>query len=355
MALLFMDGFDAGDYLVKGWNPVIVNGAITAAPGRVSGGAILTDCSANNSNGSECRIERPFTAASQPTIGFALKIDTYGTLGNGAFYVNLAGDSGSTTHLTLTNNPTTRYIELRRGAYNGAVLATYNYVLPVGTWAYFEIQTTIADAGGICQVRMNGNATPVISFTGDTKNGGTNTTIDTLRLGSVNIDTGAAQSGVGAVYDDLYILNSTGTTNTTFLGDVRAVTLRPDGAGTDTQLTPTGSATNWQNVDETTYSTADYNASATVGQRDTYTLSNLPAGMGTIYAVQSNLIAAKSDMTTANARIPLRIGAGLYYGGTTALSTSYLTYSDVHQVNPDTTVSWTMADLNNLEAGMEVA
>lgn len=352
MALLFMDGFDVGDYALKGWDSQQAGGSggvVSTATGRISGGGVQVSQPGGGLI-SNIVFRRAHAATTRLTVGFAVlpsALDSGGSLG-----ITLHGDAGVTPHLTLMNNSSTRVLELRRGDHTGTLLASSSVILSPGNWRYLEMRATLNDTTGTCEVRIDGNATPIINFTGDTKNGGTLTTFDMISLRAYKAGSSGAATGV---FDDLYLLDDTGTTNTTFLGDVRAVTLRPDGAGTDTQLTPTGSVTNWQNVDETTYSTADYNASATVGQRDTYTLSSLPAGMGTIYAVQSNLIAAKSDTTTANARIPLRIGAGLYYGGTTALSTSYLTYSDVHQVNPGTTTAWTMTDLNNLEAGMEVA
>ena len=352
MALLFMDGFDVGDYAVKGWDSLQAGGsggAVSLTSGRISGSGIQVSQPGGGLI-SNIVFRRAHAAINRVTVGFAVlpsALDAGASLG-----ITLHSDAGVTPHLTFMNNSSTRVLELRRGDHTGTLLASSALMLSPGNWRYFEIRATINDTTGSCEVRVDGNTTPIINFTGDTRNGGTLTTFDMISLRAYKSGTTGAATGV---FDDLYILDDTGTTNTTFLGDVRAITLRPDGAGADTQLAPTGSATNWQNVDETAYSTVDYNASATVGQRDTYTLSNLPLGMGTVHAVQSNLIAAKSDATTANARIPLRSGGALYYGMTTALSTSYLTFSDVYQLNPNTSSSWTQAAVDGLEVGMEVA
>lgn len=354
MALLFMDGFDVGDYALKQWVAgTNDNGTFSVVAGRNAGSSVQTALASSGTGNRQAYVQKAFPAASQVVVGFALKVVSYGSSGSGAFAMNIHSDGGATAHLTLMSDPSTRLVQLRRGQPQGTVLATSTISLAAGDWNYLEMKATIADAGGTCEVRLNGATTPFMSYTGDTRNGGTSTAIDMLRIGS-HRDT-LATTGATCVYDDVYCLDSTGATNNDFIGDVRVVTLQPNAAGTDTQLTPTGSATNFQNVDEAPYSTADYNASATVGQRDTYNLSDLPTGTTVVYGIQSNIIAAKSDVTTANAKIPIRAGGNLYYGATNALSTSYQTYTDLYQVNPDTTAAWTPGDVNSLEAGMEVA
>ena len=349
-----MDGFDVGDYLIKGWTSIDTNspfpGTFTSVAGRVGGSAINISTASNGSSGQEMYIRKFLPLSTQMTLGVAVQPTAY--TNNGGFMITLAGDAGATTHLTLLSNTTTQALELRRGDTSGVLLASSASTVPVGVWAYIEIQATIADAGGTCIVRLNGSPTPIINFTGDTKNGGTLVGVDAITMGARRVTT---SGGVhAATFDDLYVADGTGAVNNTFLGDVRAITLRPDGVGTDTQLTPVGSAINWQNVDENPYSTTDYNGSATVGQRDTYTLSDLPGGVATVYGLQTNAIISKDDVTNAKVRFPIRTGGSLYYGTTTSPSTSYLTFSDIHQVNPATTTSWTVGDINALEAGLEL-
>ncbi len=354
MALLFMDGFDVGDYAVKGWASVASSGntpTYSLVAGRVGGNALNMANTAAVGSGYVEQM-RPIPATTQLTMGVAVKLTTDFGL-SGGFLISLFGDAGAAQHLTLVSDATTKEVVLRLGSQTGTVIATSGKVMTLNVWAYFEIQATIADAGGTCVVRMNGSTTPIINYSGDTKNGGTGTSITYVACGAYRA--GLVVSNEAAAFDDLYILDGTGGSHNTFLGDVRIASLQPDGAGIDTQLTPTGSATNWQNVDETPYSTTDYNGSAIVGQRDTYALADLPGTITTVHALQSNIVAAKSDATTASAKIPIRTGGTLYYGQTTALSTSYLTYSDVHQINPNTSIAWTPANVNGLEAGMEVA
>lgn len=55
---------------------------------------------------------------------------------------------------------------------------------------------------------------------------------------------------------------------------------RPNGAGAFSELTPTGSGTNYQNVDETTVDVADFNTTVAAGglNRDTYDFANYGGG-----------------------------------------------------------------------------
>lgn len=357
MSVLFMDGFDVGDFLLKGWLETQANSATSRVwsatnAGRIGGKCLTMSYSPLSGFNATIGLKKVLApAASTFTAGVAVQPTVYN--GNGSFFITLYGDTGATPHLSLVSNPTTSVLELRRGSWNGALIATSSTVIQTNIWWYLEIQATISDTVGTCVVRINGSATPAINFSGDTKNAGTATTLDAIECGL-----GSNASGnMSASFDDIYVLDQTGTSNNTFLGDVRVATLSPTGNGTNSQLTNSGgnSVNNFSFVNETPYNTTNYTASGTVGLRDTYAMADLPAGTATVFALQNNLIAAKSDTTTANAKLPLLISGTLYYGATNGLSTSYFTYSDIYQVNPNTTVAWTSADVNGLESGMEVA
>ena len=154
----------------------------------------------------------------------------------------------------------------------------------------------------------------------------------------------------------MYALNSTGTSNTTFLGDIRIHTLSPNNNGTYSQLTGSdGNQTdNYQLVDELPYSSADYVASAIAEQRDTYLMSDLPVGYHQIMGVQSNIIALKNSAGSRNLRSALRTSGSIYYGSSRSLNTNIQTHSDMFAHSPHTAQMWTSAEVNNLEGGMEV-
>ncbi|QQS19749.1 hypothetical protein IPL85_05795 [Candidatus Saccharibacteria bacterium] len=336
MALLFIDSFDAGDVALK-WN---LSGSVsTNATTRFGTGLSIT-------SGFVSVASRLISASAQVTCGFAMRTNIVSTNGSG---VALYGDNGATNHITVNREVTTGLLQIRRGGVSGTVLATGTTPLALNAWYFIEVQATIADAGGVVKVRLNGAGTDEVTYTGDTKNAGTNTTIDMVAFVNSNSTT--------VFFDDVYILNSTGSTNNTFLGDVRVHVLTPNGNGTYSQLTGSDAdqVNNYQLVDELPYSSADYTGSATTGERDTYALANLPSGVTQVFGVQNNIIAAKSDATAASAKSALYTGGSLYYGATRVLSVSYLSYCDMFETNPNTTVARAAADVDSLESGMEVA
>lgn len=339
MALLFMDGFGGGDVSSK-WDPISASYTTGTAGPRVAGGyyASLTNANAGG-------YSKSFPAASQVFLGFGLN-----PVGNPL--VNFYGDNGSTAHITIYRNPTTGVLEIHRGGYSGTLLASGTQGLPLSSWFYVEISVTISDTVGEVHVRLNGSATDEVSFTGDTKNGGTNTTIDRIL-----INTGTFVEGNGTKLADLYLLNSTGPApHNTFLGDVVVRTLSPSANGTYSQLTGSdgNQVDNYLLVDEHPYSGTDYAGSSTVGQKDTYGLTDLPGGISTVYAVQVSGFMMKSDGSLGSARYVLRTGGADYPGTTRALSTSAIGYYDLFTQNPATSAAWTPAEVSGLEAGMEV-
>src|SRR5437764_673985 len=67
---------------------------------------------------------------------------------------------------------------------------------------------------------------------------GTGRSSTNIEMLSCNCSGNIGLGGVGRAYlDDLYVCDATGTTNNTFLGDVRVHTLVPSGNGTDSGLT----------------------------------------------------------------------------------------------------------------------
>lgn len=327
MALLFFDGFEAGDYALK-WR---ATGTITLqSPGRFGAGSYLR-LSGNN------YIAHDFaSAANKVYVGVAMGCTTIDT--SNRVQLQLLGDTGATMHLMVTLVP--NGIRLYRGA---TQIGSYTTTINASQLYYIEMSATINDTTGTCQVRYNGQL--VIDFTGDTKNGGTNNTIDTLIL--------IANGSVQPIFDDFYLCDDTGAApHNNFLGDIRVQTIVPNGAGSSTQFTPSSGA-NYTNVDELPYSAGDYVSSSTTGHRDMYTMSDI-SNTTTIYGVQNNVIAKKTDASALSLRPAVKSGPTLSYGSSVVLSASDVLIRNVRTVDPDTSVAWTQSGVNALEAGFEV-
>jgi hypothetical protein len=338
MALLFMDGFGSSETAHK-WDAVSSTFASLSATPRIPGMYYGQD-----STGSAYKT---ITASAQVFMGFGFRNNS----GLKDTSVTFYGDSGATAHITVEHSTATGVLEIRRGAAGGTLLASGTQPLLVGQWNYVEVSVTVADAGGQVHVRINGLTTDEVSYTGDTKNAGTSTNIDRILLR-------AGSNGANSTwFSDVYILNSTGAApNNNFLGDVVVRTLSPSGNGTYSQLvgSDADSVNNYLLVDEHPFSATDYVGSATPGDKDTYAMADLPAGVAAVYGVHVNGLMAKSDASLGSARLIIRSGGTDYNGTTRALTTSYTGYYELYETNPATGVAWTPTNVNNLESGMEV-
>ena len=140
------------------------------------------------------------------TVGFAFRATVVTAVIR--MIAQFYSDANVTFHGSLRHNGSDGALHLYRG---GTVLhQTAGGIITANTWQYIEIQTKLADSpNGTTIVRVDG--VEKINLTGlDTKNAGTKTVYDTLRLAM----------GVGSntnQYDDLYLKMGAGAT---FLGDI---------------------------------------------------------------------------------------------------------------------------------------
>ena len=333
MALLFMDGFSGGDASVK-WNSVNGSPSRTTTTPRFSGGVYLHQTSSYN-------LTKRYTASAEVYVGCA-----FSTTG-ADLTVSFLGDSNTTTHITFIYSGTSKVFKVYRGTTSGTLLATGTTILGLNAWHYAEMHVKISDTVGVAELRLDGATTNEITFSGDTKNAGTNISVDSvLFIASTTLD-----------FTDVYICDTTGSTNNSWLGDVTVRTLTPNGNGAFSQLlgSDADSVNNYLLVNEQPVSSTQYTGSATTSQHDSYTMADLPAGTTTVRGVQLNSYMAKSDATAGSSKGMLRIASTNYYGATQTLTTTYATYTDPFDLNPNTTIAWTPTDVNGLETGMEVA
>ena len=215
------------------------------------------------------------------------------------------------------------------------------------TWRYVEVKFTIHNSAGAVEIHVDGvqRMTPLADQ---------DTQVSANAYFNIFEFKGLCIS-VWAYYDDLYMCDLTGTKNNDFLGDVRVDVLRPDGAGTYTQFTPSA-GTNWENVDEV-YPDDDtsYNQGSNVGDKDTYALAALPAPAGTtIHGVKSQITVRKTDAGARECKLLTRSGSTDDLGDTVVLSDSYLTPTKIYENNPDDSLAWEDADVNAMEVGVQI-
>jgi hypothetical protein len=217
-----------------------------------------------------------------------------------------------------------------------------------GVWNYIEMKVGISPTDGTFALRLNG-----VSIPGIADKTGLNTGTGTINRLVFNPDFTWGRMLV----DDIYVASGSGSVNNDFLGDVRVETLYPTASGTysDFSRGGTDSGSNWSQTDEAVVNDdTDFVYSSTVGHKDLYTMSNLNTATGTVYGVQADIRAKKSDSGTRGLAGYLRVGASeaetSSYG---AIATSYQFHREVMENKPGGT-GWTISDVNGLEFGVKV-
>ena len=218
------------------------------------------------------------------------------------------------------------------------VVATGTTTGLTSTWMYVELKIFVNGASGTCELHLNG-VTEIASTTGN--------------FGSTNIGQVIIRSPSNhGQFDDFYCLDTTGSQNNTFKGDVRIVTQMPDGAGAHTQWTAAGGGSNYTKVNETLADgDTSYNSDSTPGDIDTYTFADVDAG-ATVHAAQLVTYARKDDANTRQIAAVLRQSSTDHVGATKTMTSSYAFYGELYDTDGAGS-AWTAATINGDEFGVK--
>lgn len=218
-------------------------------------------------------------------------------------------------------------------------------VLSTASWSYIEVRVKLSATVGEVEVRVNGNSTPVLNLSGvNTAGGASSYTV--LSLMSSNPFTN--------YFDDLYVCDTTGTVNNTFLGPISVYTLRPSGDAS-VQYNPTGAASNWDCVnDDFPDNDTTYVSTSTTGAIDYYQLDNLPISPTSIPGVIVQGRTKMSDPGARSLKLRAKVSATSAAGAAKTLTQgNYTTDFSVFEKQPDGTSAWDTTSVNSLEAGYE--
>lgn len=325
--------------------------SVSAGNGRTSGSALLFAAAATNrwSN-----LQK--TLDSQPTWGaaFAIKLPALPATGSTPVIAVLA-DSG-TTQVDLRLNSDGSLTATRNGTSLGN---TGSGTVSPGVWTHFEFKATIHPTAGTIYVAVNG--VQKLSLTTQNTRNTANSSANQVTIG-LGSSLGAGISG-NVFFDDIIIYDGQTTDAngladiTGPIGDCGLYWIEPSGAGTTTQWTPdTGS--NYARVNEATPDgDTSYVADATVGDMDTYALTDLPISVASVKSVAQLHYARKDDVGSRAIQAALRSGGGNTAHATAqSLGNSYLYYFSNWGQNPNNgaATNWTVAAINALEAGQKV-
>lgn len=336
MALRFLDSFDHYNtaQLGRKWTSG-GGGAILAGGGRHS-----SDC-LRLTNMQQCP---QLDLDNQPTliVGFAYKPTGFMSAGWAILqFVDAAGPSAQCS-VSLDADGT---INLRQGYVSTQLASSSPRKLLPNIWQYIEVKATIHNLTGLIEVRVGGVVWA--TYTGNTR-ATSNNYANRIRLND------GFNATLTTDWDDLYICDGQGSVNNDYLGEGRVDSVLPSGVGTYSEWTPSAGL-NYQNVDENPANDdADYNSSATAGQRDSYGMADIGAVSGVVKGVAVRMTVGKDDLGSRNVQSLVRSGSTDAVGASQGLIEGYRMYNQIVEQDPATSAPWTVAGVNAAEFGIKL-
>lgn len=340
MALLWMDGFDHYDGNVENLNtPYITATNLQLTTTRSRNGAY----SLRGANSSGLLTYALGDAKQTIGCGFALWIDSGGLTAprNLVEIANAAGSFGASSHVTYYLTESAQ-IGAARGNYAGTnlVLSASNAFI-FGAWNHLEFRTTISNTVGSIECRLNG--VQLFSVSG----------IDTCGSGAENtpalrFSPGTVTSGNIQYMDDLFIWDTLGSQNNTFLGDRKVITLDLTENTTTAEWGYTGAASPVQAINGTNDGDSSYIiAGDSVPVTSDFEFENPDASVGQIAAVMSVIVARKEEAGTVIIQPAMVAGSSMSSDGNHSILDTYAYFKTIHPLNPETGVPWTPAALSS--------
>ena len=348
MALLVANGFDIYDSATvlnqeAEWDSSRYGLVLETAAGRFGGGNIeLEEPSGDN-------IDRlALILLSEPStifFGCSFRVDIRETAWSEPV-IEMSGN-GVNMHFVMDyNTGKEKYDVIVAGATLGEVTIS-DYM-----WHRLEIKMIISDTVGECTIRLNDQE--VFTRTGIDTLSGTDAFVRIIEMSGE----ATGNNGVRVRLDDIVVTDDTGPApNNTFLGDIRISALRPNAPGDATDFTPLA-GTNWEAVDDTLGSDGDttYVESTTAAHQDLHNIEPI-TGVGelptTIYGFVVSAHCKKTEAGVRSIQLLSKSGVTTGNGATQVLLTTYTTIHEIFELNPDTSVAWTVSDIDSAQIGVE--
>lgn len=340
MALLWVDGFESygtSNGSVPSPTGIVSRKYLTyyesqmdIEEGRLGSGHCLQLATGN------CWIETPVLTTND-TLIMGLAFKTAGTGLNFDFEIDFYDGTSKGASVHIEDG----IIEVYGSA---ALLGTGYFDQQRNSWYWLEVKIKCNSTTGTYEVKIG--ETTIVSGSGVNTKAGSNDYHNKIR-----IDDDAAIVSI----DDLYICDSSGSSNNDFLGNVKVQTLLPDGAGNSTQFTPSAGA-NYACVDEVIIDDdTTYVEDSVSTNKDLYTYDNVASGTSGIKGIQIDTHCKETDATSYSIVTPIRSGSTDYDDSPQAIgTTSYVNKRRIAEQDPNTSAAWVEAGINAAEFGIKV-
>lgn len=342
MALLWIDGFDdlatatGTDIKARLSRRYMPTG--TSSPNYKSGSGRISGYSVTSDSGVPYLGLTSLTNTSNDTwiAGFAVYCRTQTTSNVTAF----AFYDWAAAGINLRIEMITGEVNVWRGSTFLAGSSGAN--LTYGRWHYIEIKTKVHSTAGTVEVRVGG--VPVISISGVNTQVGSHAYHNKCWFYLSNFN-----------FDDFYLADTTGTVNNDFLGNVRVVTLFPNGDGGTNEWTTSSGTDHYALVDEGIENDdTDYIESSTSGQTDLWTYGDI-SGTGSIAGVQLATVCRDTNTPVFSIKSLAKSGA------TTSEDTAQVvgmadfgTLRRIVETDPNTSALWNPSGFNAAQFGVKV-
>ena len=278
-------------------------------------------------------------------VGFAMQItDTLRAWNLLQFWSNRGA-----TYLRMNSDGT---LEIRN--LSSLVQASDGVCIIVDTWQYIEIKMirSNSSSAGDISVKVDG----VVVLTLDA---GKDTLYSTAIAETWSVQLIGSNDATHCLIDDLYICDGDGSVNNTFLGDVKVMTLYPEGNGNQNDFvgSDVDSVDNYLHVDDVTPDDdSSYVATAGAGDIDLYAFEDMTESASLIHGVALNNVCMRPEIGhTKVARLVCRSGATDYESDDLGIpALQYSTLSKVYETNPADAAAWEEADVNAAEFGLKL-
>src|SRR5262249_28298610 len=212
---------------------------------------------------------------------------------------------------------------------------------------YIEVKIKFDPTVGTVDVQVNG--VNRLALTGQNTRNSANSYANAVTIGNRGVN--AQQVATTADYDDVYICDGAGSVNNNFLSDVRVEAIFPNAAGSSAQWTPSAGS-NYQCVDENPPNDdTDYVSHSTLNDLDLYAMSNITPTSGTIKGIAVQMRAKKDDAGVRTIAAAIRTNSNNYVGANQNVGTGYQYWTEIWENNPNTSVPFTITEVNAIEAG----
>jgi hypothetical protein len=256
--------------------------------------------------------------------------------------------AGSTLVGMISFNPFDQKISVHKGN-RTVTYGTSTDQLLFSQWYYIEVYIKLDVTNGVIQLKIDGQTQ--FTFSGSTTPGAT--TVSLFYLLSEYVSGSGLYSPTHYYVDDIVINDTTGVNNTSWPNGAKIVLLFPTGRGYSTQWEKMAHLDNYENVDNyPTLDPVDYLLTNLNEQLDLYMMNDLPSDAFSVGAARIDAWALKNSGSDLMLNLALRTGGATFLSENNELGVSYALEQWLHQINPGTSVNWTVANINDLEAGM---